>query len=118
MSPRARGEIVRPRLQLSALVRPLNFTVRHPIGDDMANKLNRVRTPFRGSRLARRIGSAIFGVFIAVYLSVITARLFPRLPQRSALTGLLFVWASAALALTLIARDWLRSGGSPASDRK
>jgi len=33
VSPRAREEIVRPRLQSGAGVRPLNFTVRSHLGD-------------------------------------------------------------------------------------
>ena len=70
------------------------------------------RKPFRGSPAARAIGSIIFCGFIVGYVTIITLDLMPRLPERRAMFGLLFVWLVALLAVGIIARAWLRSRAS------
>jgi len=62
--------------------------------------------PFRGSPLAQRIGSAILGAFIAMYLAVITYTFSDRLRSTMGILELIFLWLIGLLALGMLSRAW------------
>jgi hypothetical protein len=64
------------------------------------------RAPFRGSPLARRVGSALLGVIIAIYLAIITYSMSGQLQTTKGLARLVFLWLIGLIALGLLARAW------------
>jgi predicted membrane channel-forming protein YqfA (hemolysin III family) len=61
---------------------------------------------FRGSPLAQRIGSAILGAFIAIYLAIITYTFSDRVRSTKGVVTLIFLWLIGLLALGMLSRAW------------
>ncbi len=76
----------------------------------MTQQTTSKNAPFRGSLLARRVGSAILGVIIATYLAIITYTKVGQLHSTKDLTLLVVLWLIGLVALGLLTRPWRRRG--------
>ncbi len=66
------------------------------------------RVSFRGSPLARRVGSILLGIITATYLTMITFTMSGQLHTTRAAVRLALLWLMGVVALGLLARAWRR----------
>ena len=64
---------------------------------------------FRGSPLARMLGSTILSIGVVVYLTLITLAQASELPSTRAIASLSVFWALGLFALGILVRGWLKA---------